>query len=100
MTARSLAGLPLPDDPRRRAFVVTGFVVGALLAGVAMSVCVVLHAGTAEPSWCPFAATGGWSDWFRAIGRAAVVGVLAGALGGVAGYVGARLGSYHWTPRS
>ena len=100
MIARPLAGLPLPDDPRRRAFVVTGFVAGALVAGAAMSVCVVIHAGTTQPSWCPFAVVAGWGDWLRAIGRAAVVGALAGALGGAAGYVGARLGSLHWTPRS
>lgn len=92
------AGGEADSAARRRAFVVTGSVAGLLVAGVAMSVCVVLHAGTAEPGACPFAVVAGWGDLLRAIGRAAVVGVLGGALGGVAGYVGARLGSLHRTP--
>jgi len=86
-------------DDTRRTFTVVGFVVGSLVAGVAMTVCVVAHVGTSHPSWCPFAVTAGWGDWLRAIGRAAVVGLLAGALGGVVGYAGARVGALQRTPR-
>lgn len=80
---------------RRRAFVVTGFVAGVLVAGVAMSVCVIAHTGTTQPSWCPFAVTAGWGDWFRAVGRAAIVGVLSGALGATVGFLAARASEVH-----
>jgi outer membrane protein TolC len=77
---------------RRRSFMVSGFVLGTLTAGVAMSACVVLHVGATAPAWCPFAVTGGWGDWLRVVALAAGASVVSGALGAAAGSRAARIG--------
>ena len=86
---------------RRRAFMVSGFVLGALTAGVAMSACAVVHVSTSAPHWCPFAVTGGWGDWLRVVALAVCIGAVAGVLGAAAGSLAARAGaSGAVTPRS
>lgn len=70
---------------RRRNFMVSGFVLGALTAGLAMSACVVLHVGPPTAPWCPLVVTGGSEDWFRVVAIAALVGSASGVLGAATG---------------
>lgn len=70
---------------RRRAIALSGFITGALLAGVALTVCVLVHVRPGSVDRCPFAVVSGSQQWLGAVTRAAVMGALSGVLGATVG---------------
>jgi len=75
---------------RRRAIALSGFMTGALLAGVALTACVLVHVRPGTVDRCPFAVVDGSHQWLGAVTRAAMMGVVSGVLGATVGLWAAR----------
>lgn len=84
---------------RRRAIVLSGFITGALLAGVALTVCVLVHVRPGSVERCPFAVVEGSRPWLGVVTRAAVVGALFGVMGAAAALLAARGREAHLVDR-
>lgn len=84
---------------RRRAIALSGFISGAVVAGVALTACVLVHVRPGSVDRCPFAVVEGSRPWLGAVMRAAVVGVLFGAMGTAAGLLAARERARHLVDR-